>query len=189
MAEKDKNKEVLDLDFESLPDSDFNSFPDLEFDDVKKKDISGAPYTGGSYPFSPNYDTEQFPLNQEGVILADKPKKEVSEPEQKAEPEKIDNTKKAQEIRPFSRDNGEGSESTHLMAAETFDGKNWYGFPTIFPKEGNKDSRDPKDWIDYGDDRKGAFEEAKKRDELNGGNAGIQYAKSFLPRRIRIRNG
>lgn len=74
--------------------------------------------------------------------------------------------KKAVEMRPFTM-NEEGSDpSTVRMATETFDGKTWYSFPTIFPKEGNTGSSDPNDWIVYGDDVEGAFREAKKRGEL-----------------------
>ena len=33
------------------------------------------------------------------------------------------------------RDNGDGSESTHLMRTETLDGENWFSFPTLFQNE------------------------------------------------------
>lgn len=69
--------------------------------------------------------------------------------------------KKAQEMRPFSRANPDGTHSTVLMASGEGDGK-YYVFPTIFPAEGNKGSSDPKDWIEPSD----PFAEAKKRGEL-----------------------
>ena len=58
------------------------------------------------------------------------------------------------------RKNPDGSESTHLMATETLDGKNWFSFPTLF--------QDPDGtWIDMSDRPwKEAYEEAKKRGEL-----------------------
>lgn len=72
---------------------------------------------------------------------------------------------KARNLRDFKMKE-EGSEpSTVRMATETFDGKNWVSFPTIFPKEGNKGSSDPKDWLILTDPDE-AFEEAKKRGEV-----------------------
>lgn len=58
------------------------------------------------------------------------------------------------------RKNPDGSESTHLMATETFDGKNWFSFPTLF--------QDPDGtWIDMSDRPwQEAYEEAKKRGEV-----------------------
>ena len=58
------------------------------------------------------------------------------------------------------RKNPDGTESTHLMATETLDGKNWFSFPTLF--------QDPDGtWIDMSDKPwKEAYEEAKKRGEL-----------------------
>jgi len=58
------------------------------------------------------------------------------------------------------RKNTDGSESTHLMATETLDGKNWFSFPTLF--------QDPDGtWLDMSDKPwKEAYEEAKKRGEL-----------------------
>ena len=58
------------------------------------------------------------------------------------------------------RKNPDGTESTHLMATETLDGKNWVSFPTLF--------QDPDGtWIDMSDKPwKEAYEEAKKRGEL-----------------------
>ena len=58
------------------------------------------------------------------------------------------------------RKNPDGSESTHLMATETLDGKNWFSFPTLF--------QDPDGtWIDMSDKPwKEAYEEAEKRGEL-----------------------
>jgi len=58
------------------------------------------------------------------------------------------------------RKNQDGSESTHLMATETFDGKNWFSFPTLF--------QDPDGtWIDMSDRPwEEAYEEAKKRGEV-----------------------
>ncbi len=79
------------------------------------------------------------------------------------------NAEKAIAIRPFPRYNNPADSSdvsTVVMNAETFDGKNWYGFPSIFPKEGNASSGDPKDWLDFGDDKRGAYEEALKRGEV-----------------------
>ena len=58
------------------------------------------------------------------------------------------------------RKNSDGSESTHLMATETLDGKNWFSFPTLFQ---NEDSTwvdmSNKPWIE-------AYEEAGKRGEV-----------------------
>jgi len=58
------------------------------------------------------------------------------------------------------RNNPDGSESTHLMATETLDGKNWFSFPTLF--------QDPDGtWIDMSNKPwQEAYEEAKKRNEL-----------------------
>jgi hypothetical protein len=58
------------------------------------------------------------------------------------------------------RKNPDGSVSTHLMATETLDGKNWVSFPTLF--------QDPDGtWIDMSDRPwKEAYEEAKRRGEL-----------------------
>jgi hypothetical protein len=58
------------------------------------------------------------------------------------------------------RKNPDGSESTHLMATETFDGKNWFSFPTLF--------QDPDGtWIDMSDRPwQEAYEEAKRRGEV-----------------------
>ena len=58
------------------------------------------------------------------------------------------------------RKNPDGSESTHLMATETFDGENWFSFPTLF--------QDPDGtWIDMSDRPwEEAYEEAKKRGEV-----------------------
>lgn len=58
------------------------------------------------------------------------------------------------------RKNADGSESTHLMATETFDGKNWFSFPTLFQ---NPDGT----WIDMSDRPwQEAYEEAKRRGEV-----------------------
>ena len=58
------------------------------------------------------------------------------------------------------RKNSDGSESTHLMATETLDGKNWFSFPTLF--------QDPDGtWIDMSNKPwKEAYKEAKRRGEL-----------------------
>ena len=58
------------------------------------------------------------------------------------------------------RKNPDGSESTHLMATETFDGKNWFSFPTLF--------QDPDGtWVDMSDKPwEEAYEEAKRRGEV-----------------------
>ena len=53
-----------------------------------------------------------------------------------------------------------GEKSTHLMSSK---GKE--AFPTVFPKDKNTKSHDPKDWIDMPDTKK-AYEEAKKRGEV-----------------------
>jgi len=63
-------------------------------------------------------------------------------------------------LRSGTRTNKDGTESTHLMAAETFDGKNWYAFPTLFQDEDGK-------WVDMSDEpREKAYEEALNRDEV-----------------------
>lgn len=59
-----------------------------------------------------------------------------------------------------SRENKDGSFSTHLMATETLDGKNWVSFPTLFQ---NPDST----WVDMSNKPwEDAYEEAKKRGEV-----------------------
>ena len=57
--------------------------------------------------------------------------------------------------------NPDGSESTHLMRAETLDGINWFTFPTLFQ---NPDG----EWIDMSEEEnwKIPMMEAKKRGEL-----------------------
>ena len=50
-------------------------------------------------------------------------------------------------IRKGVRKNLDGSESTHLMRAETIDGINWVSFPTLFQ---NSDGS----WLDMSDERK-----------------------------------
>jgi hypothetical protein len=69
--------------------------------------------------------------------------------------------KRAQRMRPFSRKNADGSESTVVMASGEADGK-YYAFPTLFPAEGNTGSSDPKDWIEPKD----AWSEAQRRGEM-----------------------
>ena len=61
---------------------------------------------------------------------------------------------------PWMYKNEPVSESTHLYATETLDGKNWVSFPTLFQ---NPDGS----WVDMskGDWYK-AYEEAKKRGEV-----------------------
>ena len=58
------------------------------------------------------------------------------------------------------RKNPDGSVSTHLYAAETFDGKNWVSFPTLF--------QDPDGtWIDMSKgNRLEAYKEAQRRGEV-----------------------
>ena len=76
------------------------------------------------------------------------------------------------------RKNPDGSESTHLMATETLDGKNWFSFPTLF--------QDPDGtWIDMSDKPwKEAYEEAEKRGELidfgTDKESAIKYYKKAL---------
>lgn len=55
-------------------------------------------------------------------------------------------------------------ESTHLYAAETFDGKNWFAFPTLFQNEDGS-------WLDMSKqhergDWEPIYEEAKRRGEV-----------------------
>lgn len=59
-----------------------------------------------------------------------------------------------------TRVNPDGSESTHLYATETFDGENWFSFPTLF--------QDPDgSWIDMSEGPwEDAYEEAKRRGEV-----------------------
>ena len=58
------------------------------------------------------------------------------------------------------RKNPDGSESTHLMATETFDGDNWFSFPTLFQNEDGT-------WVDMSDRPwQEAYEEAKRRGEV-----------------------
>jgi uncharacterized membrane protein (UPF0127 family) len=59
-----------------------------------------------------------------------------------------------------TRKNADGTESTHLYATETLDGKNWVAFPTLFQ---NPDSS----WIDMsGPEWYPAYQEALKRGEV-----------------------
>lgn len=59
-----------------------------------------------------------------------------------------------------SRENTDGSFSTHLMATETLDGKNWVSFPTLFQ---NQDGT----WIDMSDKPwEDAYGEALRRGEV-----------------------
>ena len=59
-----------------------------------------------------------------------------------------------------TRKNADGTESTHLYATETLDGKNWIAFPTLFQ---NPDSS----WIDMsGSEWYPAYQEALKRGEV-----------------------
>ena len=71
------------------------------------------------------------------------------------------------------RDNGDGSESTHLMATETLDGKNWFSFPTLF--------QDPDGtWIDMSTKPwKEAYKEAERRGELIDFGADKESAIKF----------
>lgn len=74
---------------------------------------------------------------------------------------------KVKDIRPFVRYNNptdSSDVSTVKMGTANFDGIE-YAFPTIFPKEGNTGSGNPKDWLDYEDNFKKAFQEALKRGE------------------------
>ena len=61
------------------------------------------------------------------------------------------------------RDNGDGSESTHLMRTETLDGENWFSFPTLFQNEDGA-------WVDMSisleEDWKPAYQEALRRGEV-----------------------
>lgn len=58
------------------------------------------------------------------------------------------------------RKNPDGSVSTHMYAAETFDGKNWVSFPTLFQNEDGT-------WVDMSqEDRFKVYEEAKRRGEV-----------------------
>jgi hypothetical protein len=59
-----------------------------------------------------------------------------------------------------SRKNPDGTESTHLMATETLDGKNWFSFPTLFQDSDGT-------WIDMSNKPwQEAYEEAKRRGEV-----------------------
>ena len=63
------------------------------------------------------------------------------------------------DIRPVSRKNPDGSESTVLMAQSDN-----LAYPTLFPKDPKNPSSDPADWIELEGDA--AFNEAKKRGEV-----------------------
>ena len=79
---------------------------------------------------------------------------------------KEDNNLKAQEMRPVAMDNDDGTVSSHLMTStgpESTRGN--YAFPTIFPKDPQNPTRNPKDWIVAKNDDE-AFKIAKERDEL-----------------------
>ncbi len=59
-----------------------------------------------------------------------------------------------------TRKNPDGSESTHLYATETLDGKNWVSFPTLFQ---NQDGS----WLDMSQGNwEDAYREAEKRGEV-----------------------
>ena len=58
---------------------------------------------------------------------------------------------------------GQESPSTVLMESGGYDGKE-YAYPTLFPKDPNKQTSDPKDWIRLEGGE--AFDEAKKRKEV-----------------------
>ena len=70
-----------------------------------------------------------------------------------------------------------------LLAAETFGDGNWYTFPTIFPKDPSNPTNNPEDWINLSEekDRKKAYEEAKKRDEVwsfgKDSNAALEFSE------------
>ena len=59
--------------------------------------------------------------------------------------------------------NDDGSVSTHKMKTETFDGENWFSFPTVFQNEDGE-------FVDMSEqaesDWKSVYEEAKKRGEV-----------------------
>ena len=71
------------------------------------------------------------------------------------------------------RKNPDGTESTHLMATETLDGKNWFSFPTLF--------QDPDGtWIDMSTKPwKEAYKEAERRGELIDFGADKESAIKF----------
>ena len=71
-----------------------------------------------------------------------------------------------------------GEPSTVKMATETFDGKNWHSFPTLFPKDPDNQTNNPDDWISY-DDPKEAYDEAKKRGEVWDFNEDKDSAMAF----------
>lgn len=72
-----------------------------------------------------------------------------------------DYIQKAQTMRKGSRQNPDGSYSTHLMRAETLDGKNWVAFPSLFENEDGS-------WQDMSneEDLMSVYKEAKKRGEV-----------------------
>jgi hypothetical protein len=58
------------------------------------------------------------------------------------------------------RRNPDGTVSSHLMATETLDGKNWVSFPTLFQDpDGTWVDKSKGKWID-------AYKEAKRRGEV-----------------------
>lgn len=72
-----------------------------------------------------------------------------------------DYIQKAQTMRKGARQNPDGSYSTHLMRAETLDGKNWVAFPSLFENEDGS-------WQDMSneEDTMSVYKEAKKRGEV-----------------------
>ena len=68
-------------------------------------------------------------------------------------------------------------ESTHLYAAETLDGKNWFAFPTLFQNPDGK-------WVDMSEQHKRGdwmpvYEEAKRRGEVIDFGTNKKEALSF----------
>ena len=79
--------------------------------------------------------------------------------------------KTARDIRPTSRDNGNGTFSTHVMESGTGDGKYKYQVnPTIFP---NKDGS----WTDLGGKGNEAYKEASARGEVFGFKSKVMAEK------------
>ncbi|MFO7890679.1 MAG: hypothetical protein R6V04_10110 [bacterium] len=85
---------------------------------------------------------------------------------------------KVSDIRPVARKNPDGSVSTVKLASVGFGG-DYYVIPTIFPKDPKNPSTDFNDWIDYGNDTRKAFKEAKLRGELFEFGDDSQAAQRF----------
>jgi hypothetical protein len=101
----------------------------------------------------------------ESIKLKEFIEAKVSSPEDLyTDPDNLQMSVRANNLRRVPRINEDGSMSTVLMAAEKIDGKN-VAFPTLFPTDPNNYSSDPRTWTEYSDPFE-AYEVAKSRGEV-----------------------